>query len=170
MEAHIGMYSPTTKIGQLIDWNVMDINVGLRQKLRYQEASVTCRCALPSFVLPPIRTSLPFQSCLFVPQKVVFLCQCQGRVTGCFQTESLPAPCLPSSMHVALLAGTSSTSSCSDLLDACQRPFVTGLEKSNKAAFPSNPRKNVKTRVGTHRLFVTSDTQCQLPFLAGRAK
>lgn len=52
----------------------------------------------------------------------------------------------------------------------CQRPFVTGLEKNNKAALPSSPLRDMKTRVGTHRLFVPSGTQCQLPSLAGRAK
>lgn len=72
--------------------------------------------------------------------------------------------------HLAPLAPTSFSSFCSDLLGACQRPFVTGLEKNNKAALPSNPWRNVKTREGTHRLFVTSGTQCQLPSLAGKAK
>ena len=72
--------------------------------------------------------------------------------------------------HGALLAPTSSSSFCLDLLGACQRPFVTGLEKNNKAALPSSPLRNVKTEVGTHRLFVTPGTRCQLPSVAGRAK
>lgn len=53
------------------------------------------------------------------------------------QNHFLP-PCPHPRGHVALLAPTSSSSFCSDLLGACQRPFVTGLEKNNKAALPSN--------------------------------
>lgn len=76
----------------------------------------------------------------------------------------------PSPWALAVLAPTGSSSFCSDLLGACQRPFMTGLERNTKAAFASNTLRNVKTSVGTHRLFVTSGTQCQLPSLASRVK
>lgn len=45
MEAHLGKYSPITKISHLIGWNVMEINVALERKLRCKAVSVTC-CAL----------------------------------------------------------------------------------------------------------------------------
>lgn len=107
---------------------------------------------------------------MLVLWKVTFSARTRGPSLGAFRHSGFLLPCPHPRGHAAHLAPTSSSSSCSDLLGACQRPFVTGLEKNNKAALPSNPLRYVKTRVGTHRLFVTSGTPCQLPSLAGRAK
>ena len=118
------------------------------------------------------RTSVLFQSWTFAgPLKSDCLCQGQGTgITGCLRTELLSATLPPPHGHVALVAPASSSRFCSDLLGACQRPFVTGLEKNNKEALPSNPLRNVKTRVWTHRPFVAPGTRCQLPSEAGRVK
>lgn len=118
--------------------------------------------------LPPCQhfPSIPILDVCFSPEKWFSLPQS----LGAFRQNRFLPPCPHPHRHVALLAPTSSNSSCSDLLGACQRPFVTGLEKNNKAALPSNLLRNVKTGVGTHGLFVTSGTLCQLPSLAGGAK
>lgn len=120
---------------------------------------------------PPLCNSFPFQSGTFAcPIKSRFFLPDPGDSHWAPSDRIAFRPLPPPPWALALLAPTSSSSFCSDLLGACQRPFMTGLEKNNKAALPSNPLRNVKTRAGTHRFFVTSGSQCQLLFLASRPK
>lgn len=99
------------------------------------------------------------------PEKWPFSACAWGQSLAAFRQTpllpSIPKACGTSSRNQLVLAQT---------LWAPVKDHLWQLEKNNKAALPSNPLRNVKTRVGTHRLFVTSGTQCQLPSLAGRAK